>query len=314
VASKSNRQRQLERARAERRLARKAEQQRRRRQLQAAIGGAVALIVIAVGTTWLLGGFSSKPEPVTLPSCTWTAKDATAAGITDTGLPPTSGEPREGAEQLTIKTDQGDITAQLDLGKIPCTAASLSFLGGKGYYDGVSCNRLDTEAKTLTCGDPKGDGTGSPSYQFPDEDLPTAPVGTAAAAPSASAGASASPSASASPVPSYYSRGTIVMANTGPNANGGQFFIIYGDGSNLKNEYSIVGGITSGMEIVDAVAAAGASNAGSAAIAGTPNKTLTIKQLFVGPVPSVNVLPSGTPQPSTSPSTSASPSTSPSAS
>jgi len=112
VASKSNRQRKLERARAERRLARRAEQQRRKRQVQAAIGGAVALIVIALGTTWLLGGFSSKPEPVALPSCTWTPKDLTTeSGVTDTGTPPTSGEQRTGTEMLTIKTNLGDIQA-----------------------------------------------------------------------------------------------------------------------------------------------------------------------------------------------------------
>jgi len=308
VASKSNRQRKLERARAERRLARRAEQQRRRRQLQAAIGGAVALIVIAVGTTWLLGGFSKKEEPVALPSCTWTPK--TEAGVSDVGMPPTTGEFRQGAEQLTIKTDQGDITAQIDLSKAPCTAASLTYLGSKGYYDGVACNRLDTEAMTLTCGDPKGDGTGSPGYQFPDENLPNAPVGSASAAPAASASPSASASASPEPspsqVPSYYNKGTIVMANTGPNANGGQFFIIYGDGSNLKNEYSIVGGITGGLDIVESVAAAGATNAGATAIAGAPNKKLTIQQLFVGPVPSVDVLPSSTPTTSASTSASAS--------
>jgi peptidyl-prolyl cis-trans isomerase B (cyclophilin B) len=296
VASKSNRQRQLERARAERRLARRAEQQRRRRQVQAAIGGAVALIVVAVGSAWLLGAFDSKPEPVALPTCTWTVKDPKTPGITETGVPPDTGEPRQGSEVLTIKTDLGAITASMDLSKVPCTAASLKFLGSKGYYDGVACNHLDTTSKVLTCGDPAGDGTGTPSYQFPDENLPTGPVGTAA--PLASASPSASPDPSASAVPSYYSRGTIVMANQGANANGGQFFIVYGDGSDLKGEYSIVGTVTSGLDLVEGVAAAGVEGDGAAATAGKPKKPITIQQLYVGEAPasaSPSVSPSGTP-------------------
>ena len=258
-------------------MARRAHQARRKRQVQAGIAGAVALIVVVFGATWLLGGFESDPEPVTLPTCTWTAKDATAdAGVTDTGLPPTSGEARSGTDVLTIRTDLGDIVASMDLTKVPCTAASLKFLGEKGFYDGGACSVLDTEAKTLTCGDPKGDGTGTPAYQFPDENIPAAPVGTA------------SPSTSASPseIPSYYSKGTVVMANKGPNSNAGQFFIVYGDGSNLKAEYSIVGTVVSGLDIVEGIAAGGAVDGnGAPATTGKPSKTLTIKQLYVGTAP-----------------------------
>lgn len=313
MASKSNRQRKLERARAERRLARRAEQTRRKRQVQAAIGGAVALIVIALGTTWLLGGFSSKPEPVTLPSCTWTPKVATTdSGVTDRGTPPTSGEARTGTETLTIKTNLGDIQASMDLTRVPCTAASMKFLGASGYYDGVNCGHLDTESMLLGCGDPKGDGTGSPSYQFPSEDVPTVAVGTAAPLPSSSASPAASPSpsasASAEPTPSYYNKGMIVLANTGPNANGGQFYIVYGDGSDLKPEYSIIGTVVSGLDLVETVAAAGAVDAnGAPAPAGKPAKTMTIEQLFVGAPPSPSPSASGSASGPASPGASASP-------
>src|SRR4029079_9828466 len=147
------------------------------------------------------GGFSSKPEPVALPSCTWTPKDLTTeSGVTDTGTPPTSGEPRTGTEMLTIKTNLGEIQASIDLTRAPCTAASLKHLGSVGYYDGVNCSHLDTSTFVLLCGDPKGDGTGSPNYQFPSEDIPTVAVGTAAPLPSSSASPSAS--ASAEPTPS----------------------------------------------------------------------------------------------------------------
>jgi peptidyl-prolyl cis-trans isomerase B (cyclophilin B) len=302
VASKSNRQRKLERARAERRLARRAEQARRKRQVQAAIGGAVALIVIALGTTWLLGGFSSKPEPVALSSCTWTPKAVTSgSGVTDIGTPPTSGEQRTGTELLTIKTNLGEIQASMDLTRVPCTAASMKHLGSAGYYDGVNCSHLDTGSMVLLCGDPKGDGTGGPSYQFPSEDIPTVAVGTAAPLPSASAGASPSPSASAESTPSYYSKGMIVLNNTGPNANGGQFYIVYGDGTDLKPEYSVVGTVVSGLDLVESVATGGAVDANGAAAAGTPAKTMTIQQLFVGAPPSPSPDASASAGPSTSP-------------
>jgi peptidyl-prolyl cis-trans isomerase B (cyclophilin B) len=304
VASKSNRQRRLERARAERRLARLAERTRRRRQVQAAIGGVFALVLIGVSTAFLLGAFSGKPaQNTTLPSCTWTAKDVTTnSGIVDTGLPPTSGEPRTGTETMTIKTDLGDITVDMDLTKVPCTAASMKYLGTKGYYDGVACNKLDTANLTLLCGDPQGNGSGTPGYQFPDEDLPTAPIGTAAApSPAASASASASPAASPSPLPSYYGKGTVVMANTGPNANGGQFFIVYGDGSGLGNQYSVVGTVTAGLDLVESVGAAGAVDANGAPTAtGKPKKTMTIQQLYVGEPPSASPSPSTSPSPGAS--------------
>jgi peptidyl-prolyl cis-trans isomerase B (cyclophilin B) len=296
VASKSNRQRKLERARAERRLARRAEQARRKRQVQAAIGGALALILVALGTTWLLGGFDAEPEPVALPSCTWTAKDPSTPGLTDTGLPPSSGEARTGTDVLTIATDAGDLTASLDLSSVPCTASSLRYLGVKGYYDGVACSRLDTTAKLLTCGDPAGDGTGTPGYQFPLESQATVALGTAPPPSAAPDAASPSPS----PVPSYYTKGMIVMANH-QGANAGQFYIVYDDGSDLAAGYTIVGSITSGLDLVSAVAAEGVAD-GSAA--GKPKKALTIKQLYVGAAP--------TAPPSTSSSASASESASPS--
>jgi peptidyl-prolyl cis-trans isomerase B (cyclophilin B) len=270
----------MERARTERRMARRAEHVRRKRQVQAGIGGALALILLALGTTWLLGGFDSKPAETQLATCTWTQKDATAgSGVTATGLPPTSGEPRTGVQLIRIQTPEGEIQAAVDLARVPCAAASTKFLGDQGYYDGTVCTVLDTNHQTLTCGDREGTGLGSPEYQFPVEGKPTEPVGTAAPAPSA---ASPSPGSSPSVVPSYYAKGTIVLNTLDQNANGGQFSIVYGDGSDLPAEYTPLGTITSGMEIVEAIAAAGAVDATNApAAVGKPAKDLKIDKLFV---------------------------------
>lgn len=299
MASRSNRQRKLERARAERRIARQAERVRRKRQIQAGVGASIALVLIVLGVTWQLGGFDSKPaDNGAQGSCTWTPKDPSANPDTvDTGTPPASGELRSGFETLTIKTNLGDIEARLDLSKVPCTAASLTYLGEKKYFDGSTCHRLSTASKLLTCGDPKGTGAGGPSYQFADEDVPTSPLDAGSASPSPSpASASPSPSpASAPAAPTYYAKGTIVMVNTGQNTNGGQFSIIYGDGSDLTKAYSIVGTVTKGLDIVEGVAKAGAVNAeGQQVTEGKPKTALIIQQLSVGPP---QVPPTGSPSP-----------------
>jgi peptidyl-prolyl cis-trans isomerase B (cyclophilin B) len=282
VASRSNRQRKLERARAERRIARQAERARRKRQIQAGVGASIALVLIVLGVTWQLGGFDSKPaENNAQGSCTWTPKDPSANPDTiDTGSPPASGELRSGFETMTIKTNLGDIEALLDLSQVPCTAASFKYLGEKKYFEGSGCHRLNTTSKLVTCGDPKGTGAGGPSYQFADENVPASPLADPTASPSPSA------------PPTYYAKGTIVMVNTGANTNGGQFTIVYGDGSDLAKSYSVVGTVTKGLEIVEGVAKAGAVDAeGKPAAEGKPKTALTIQQLSVGPPPASTPLP-----------------------
>ena len=106
MVSKSNRARQLERARAERRMARLAEEQRRKRRVRAGVGGALALVVLALGITWVLGGFDREAEPITLPTCTWTARQA-VEGVEVTGLPPTD-VPTSGLRELVLTTNLGE--------------------------------------------------------------------------------------------------------------------------------------------------------------------------------------------------------------
>ncbi len=288
MVSKRDRLRKLERARIERRIARQAAQTRRRRQVQAGIGAVLSVAVIVVGTVWLLGGFDSKPqakETVARGTCTWNLKDAaTDPNVIDVGHPPTTGEKRSGTEKLTIRTNLGDVEASLDLTRTPCTTASLAYLSEKKYYEGVKCHRLDTEASFLACGDPKGDGSGLPSYSFSSEYLPPPVKPTTAP----SAGASASPDSETS----VYRKGTIVLANSGPDNNGGQFFIIYGDASTLPGSYSIIGTVTRGLDLVERVAKGGAvDDTGNVTPAGTPKTDLTVEAIYVGAAPAASPAP-----------------------
>jgi peptidyl-prolyl cis-trans isomerase B (cyclophilin B) len=285
LASKSNRQRKLERARAERRIARQAEKQRRRRQIQAGIGAGVALVLIVLGTVYILGGFSPKPkETVASGTCTWNLLDpASDTTVVDTGHPPTTGELRSGFSTLTITTNKGDIQALMDDSKTPCTTASWKYLGGKNFYNKATCFQLDTGQKTLSCGDPKNEGgSGKPSYQYASELVPAAPLGQSEAPATTSPAASPS----AAPTGPYYAKGSIVMINNGAGTNGGQFMIVYDDNSQLSNSYTVVGTVTKGLDLVQAIAAGGATDTtGSPAAAGDPNQPLTIQSVSVADVP-----------------------------
>jgi len=284
-------------------VARRAEKLRRRRQIQAGVGVGVALVLIVLGTIYLLGGFSPKPrETVATGTCTWTLLDtSTDDTLVNTGHPPTTGETRSGFSTLTIKTNKGDIEARLDNSKTPCTTQSWKYLAQRNYYQNATCFQLDDTQKTLSCGDPKNDGTGEPSYQYANELVPSGPLGT-----DPSASVTISPGATTTPPPvgsNYYAKGTIVMINKGAGTNAGQFMIVYADGSTLSNSYTVVGTITIDRDAVQAVAGGGPTHPTcTAAAAGAPNQPLTIQSMTVTDVPT-----SATPTPSTSPTSSATP-------
>jgi peptidyl-prolyl cis-trans isomerase B (cyclophilin B) len=136
---------------------------------------------------------------------------------------------------LTLATNCGDIVIALDP-KAPRTVASEAFLAAQGFYSNTSCHRLTTNViYVLQCGDPKGNGTGGPGYTVPDENLPAAGDVN-------------------------YPAGTVAMANAGPGTAGSQFFLVYQD-TTLPPDYTIWGRITSGLDIVKAIAAQGTADA-----------------------------------------------------
>ncbi|MCL1594448.1 MAG: peptidylprolyl isomerase [Actinomycetia bacterium] len=124
----------------------------------------------------------------------------------------------------TIHTSEGDIEVELYASDAPQTVNSFAFLANDGFYDGVIFHRV-ISGFMIQGGDPTGTGTGGPGYRFRDEFHSK----------------------------TSYERGTLAMANSGPNTNGSQFFICHGD-AGLPNAYTIFGQVTSGLDIVDAIA------------------------------------------------------------
>ena len=137
----------------------------------------------------------------------------------------------------TVTTNCGVITMELDGAKAPQTVASFLGLAKTGYWVDSPCHRLTGAAErifVLQCGDPTGTGGGDPGYKFGVENAPA----------------------------DYnFAPGTLAMARgQDPNTNGGQFFIVYKK-TVLQDAtgYSIFGKVTSGMDIVNKIAAAGAT-------------------------------------------------------
>lgn len=154
--------------------------------------------------------------------------------------------------KLTLQTDQGEIVITMNP-DAPTTDASMAYLADDGFFNNTSCHRLTTQGIfVLQCGDPTGTGTGGPGYEIPDENLPA-------------------------DAPYNYPKGTVAMANAGPNTNGSQFFIVYQD-TTLPPAYSIWGNVTSGMDVIEKVAAAGVEGGGTD---GPPALPITITNASV---------------------------------
>ncbi|HEU0241244.1 MAG TPA: peptidylprolyl isomerase [Micromonosporaceae bacterium] len=245
-----------------------------RRARGAAVSSAVvASLLVIGGIVWLGVVDKSRSTPpaaaaVSGPSCTWTPADATQnPDLTKTGTPPTKNLPASGTRDMTLATSQGTITVKLDVTHAPCSAASFAYLASQRFFDGTTCNRMTTTGIfVLQCGDPSGKGTGGPSYTYAHENLPTGAVN--------------------------YPAGTVAMANAGdPDGNGSQFFIVYKDTptdpstgqSVLPSNYTVIGTISTGLDIVQKVAKAGTDNA-NAPGDGAPKLPVNITSLTVGPV------------------------------
>ena len=130
---------------------------------------------------------------------------------------------------VTIKTDMGEIRFATYDADAPKTVDNFITLAQKGFYDGVIFHRV-IDGFMIQGGDPTGMGSGGPGYAFEDELNPQ--------------------------TDSYkegYKKGVVAMANSGPNTNGSQFFIMVADYP-LQNKYTIFGRVISGQEVADAIA------------------------------------------------------------
>lgn len=268
------RARQVARAKAERQAARRAaqRQQNRARALWAA-GIVFGLIVVGgiIFAAWpestpttapasdaAPASASAAPAPIPTPqnvSCT----DATPSKQTKSFTKATDEGLKPGAT-MTLGTNCGSIVIDLDLAQAPKTSNAIAFLADQGWYDNNSCHRLTVEGIfVVQCGSPSLDGQGGPGFKLPEENLPKAGANGVAS----------------------YPAGTVAMANAGKGTGGSQFFLVYQD-SPLQPDYTIVGQVTGGLDVVQYVASQGVSSASTTGPAdGPPNQPLIIKSATV---------------------------------
>jgi cyclophilin family peptidyl-prolyl cis-trans isomerase len=124
----------------------------------------------------------------------------------------------------TLHTNQGAISIELYPDDAPKTVENFVKLAGDGFYDGVIFHRVIPDFM-IQGGDPTGTGSGGPGYQFEDE-------------------------------PNDYrvERGALAMANSGPNTNGSQFFIVTAEACPwLDGKHTVFGRVTEGMDVVNGI-------------------------------------------------------------
>ncbi|MEV6495719.1 peptidylprolyl isomerase [Actinoplanes sp. NPDC051633] len=281
MSSIKDRQRAAARARLEKEMAERAEAARKRRQKRAIIGAALVVVVIAGGAYFLVTALRDDDKPATnaaaappgTVACTWTPETAPPDGsqgpkIVDVGTPPPNAA-NTGKLTMTIDSTLGPITATVDKSKTPCTAAAFEFLSSKKFWDGTKCHRMTTQGiKVLQCGDPsakgKGyrdtDGTGGPSFRYAEENKP----------PNAADGTAT------------YPAGSIAMAKTQqPGSTGSQFFITYAE-TKLPGDYTLLGTVSQGMDVVNKVAKGGVDDSNGPGD-GHPKTEIGIKTLTLAP-------------------------------
>ncbi len=255
---KKERQRKLARQRMVRQQTRRAEHARRTRQIT--MISVVCLVVVGLG----VGGFFLFSQPGTTSNAAASATASASPSSTAAATPTPSATPALAAEpaktcsyptystaarkvskpptkpdwkasyQATIHTNRGDVVIDLLNSQATCTVNSFVSLAGQKYFNNTHCHRLTTVSPlyVLQCGDPTGTGSGGPGYKFNDENLAAA----------------------------KYTAGTVAMANSGPDTNGSQFFLVYKN-STLAANYTPFGTVVKGLGIIQNVAKAGSDNA-----------------------------------------------------
>jgi cyclophilin family peptidyl-prolyl cis-trans isomerase len=171
-------------------------------------------------------------DPTTVPSDTATPLDF-VYGTTE--CPPVEGAATQTQEfgdsfalcidptktyTAVVTTNMGTYSALLDAAKAPGTVNNFVSLARNKYFDGITCHRA-IPGFMIQCGDPTATGNGGPGYKFADE----------------------------LPASGEYKIGSLAMANSGPNTNGSQFFVISGDqGVSLPPSYTLFGQVTEGLD------------------------------------------------------------------
>ena len=182
----------------------------------------ILLIVVVLGGFFLWKTFPRQAS-ITHPPVAQKEEVQGMSSRKEYSQPPALSIDTQKKYRARLTTNVGEIVIDLFARETPLTVNNFVFLAREGFYNGVTFHRV-MKGFMIQGGDPKGDGTGGPGYQFPDE-----------------------------PVTRDYTRGIVAMANAGPNTNGSQFFIMHQD-YDLPKSYVIFGQVLEGIETVDTIA------------------------------------------------------------
>jgi cyclophilin family peptidyl-prolyl cis-trans isomerase len=153
----------------------------------------------------------------------------------------------------TFATTCGDIVVELDAAAAPVTVNNLVNLAEEGYFEGIVFHRV-IEGFMAQVGDPTGTGGGGPGYSFEDELERAEEV--FAAVQEEQREALGDDTDEDLPIPGGYPRGTLAMANAGPDTNGSQLFFAQGDPTFLPGpDYAVFGTVVEGMDVIDDIVA-----------------------------------------------------------
>lgn len=161
-----------------------------------------------------------------------------------------------GHADVTFRTNYGPVTVELDrAGAAPCGVHNMLSLVLQRFYNNSQCWRLTNSARlgVLQCGDIYEVEKGGPGYKFPDEVTGK----------------------------ETYPRGTIAMGNQGPGTNGSEFFIVHSF-ANIPANYSVLGKVVRGMDVLDRIVAAGIIPSERGPLDGAPAKPVKIEHVTFG--------------------------------
>lgn len=209
---------------------------------------------------FLGGGDDQAAQPQAGPTPTPTQSPEDAGGVAcDAEVPKVAGEEKpqfdeapemqidQNAEYTaTMQTSCGTIEMKLYAKETPITVNSFVFLAREGFFDGLTFHRV-VPGFVIQGGDPSGDGTGGPGYQFENEEVEGL---------------------------DFDRPGLLAMANSGPDTNGSQFFITLAETPNLNEGYTLFGEVTKGLEVAQEIEGLGSGD-------GPPSQTVYIEKVTI---------------------------------
>lgn len=205
----------------------------------------LVLVVLLGGAAALMNTNSRNTTPVNPPGsedAKTPNQDAQASAIVSARAAAT-----QEVTHVTIKTAKGDIKLALYPKVAPKTVQNFVTLAQKGFYNGLTFHRV-VPGFVIQGGDPKGNGTGGPGYQFEDEINPTSlGLPDPLIKQNEARGYAYNYSLTSLPV----DVGALAMANAGPNTNGSQFFIVTdAPQDHLNGLHTVFGKVLEGMDVV----------------------------------------------------------------